>query len=191
MHDVLLLCALAAVTSHAQTRGTIVDARDGQKYQWTKIDGVVWMAENLNYAMDGSFCYDNNPANCAKYGRLYTWDAAMKACTTGWHLPTREEWDELKTTLGEDAATKLKSKDWDGTDAIGFNALPAGFLINFLSNNGSGFDAMGSNAYFWTATEDLDYNAYLRALHSNDTTLYSDYENKNYAFSVRCVKDSQ
>jgi uncharacterized protein (TIGR02145 family) len=32
------------------------------------------MAENLNYSVNGSTCYENKPANCDKYGRLYDWD---------------------------------------------------------------------------------------------------------------------
>nr|WP_244831644.1 hypothetical protein [Candidatus Vampirococcus lugosii] len=27
-----------------------------------------------------SWCYDDDSANCEKYGRLYNWDAAMTVC---------------------------------------------------------------------------------------------------------------
>ena len=65
--------------------GTLVDERDGQTYRTVVIGGQEWMAENLNYAYlqptatldSSSWCYDNDPENCKKYGRLYLWSAAM------------------------------------------------------------------------------------------------------------------
>ena len=153
-------------------------------YATTKIGNQVWMARNLDVATGKSYCYGYNPANCEKYGRLYTWDAAMKACPAGSHLPTSEEWDELEKAIGEKAGTKLKSKEWDGTDALGFNALPAG------SRRYDGdFDYMGSFARFWTATEYSDHYAYRRHLLPDDPVLYSNYYRKDNAYSVRCIED--
>lgn len=77
------------------------DERDGQTYKVIKIGKQVWMAENLNYETKDSYCYENAPANCEKYGRLYTWEAALNACPLGWHLPTKEEFETLVANVGE------------------------------------------------------------------------------------------
>ncbi len=127
--------------------GILKDSRDGQTYRTVKIGKQVWMAENLNYRYLGptadldssSFCYDDEPANCTKYGRLYLWSAAMDSagiikgntangcgvgvkcssdepvrgvCPKGWHLPSWAEWEELVTAVGDSSNTagiRLKS----------------------------------------------------------------------------------
>lgn len=62
-----------------------VDTRDMHVYRKITIgenkNAKTWMAENLNYRYNEgsaqSMCYGNNPDNCDKYGRLYTWAAAV------------------------------------------------------------------------------------------------------------------
>ena len=52
--------------------GSITDDRDNQTYKIVTIGSQTWMAQNLNYEAENSFCYKDDPANCTKYGRLYT-----------------------------------------------------------------------------------------------------------------------
>jgi uncharacterized protein (TIGR02145 family) len=172
------------------------DSRDGQTYKTVKIGKQVWMAENLNYETENSYCYDNDLANCQKYGRLYTWEAALNACPEGWRLPTNADFETLFANVRgiETAGKMLKSrtgwedyegKSGNGIDKYGFNVLPAG-----IRNNDGSFNYAGRSANFWSATEYKMYGAaYLLDLSYpyEDAPLLSNF--KDRALSVRCLKD--
>ena len=144
--------------------GFFEDNRDGQVYRAVRIGTQIWMAENLNYAYMPdtlSFCYNNSADSCAKYGRLYTWAAAMDsaarfsdngkgcgngktcspanpvrgACPDGWHLPDTTEWSALETFVA--------SSLFDGTtDSAGY-ALKS---TSGWKDDGNGSDAFGFGA---------------------------------------------
>ena len=177
-------------TTYNAEKNTLTDTRDGQVYRTVTIGDQVWMAENLNYETDSSFCYNDSAEYCAKYGRLYTWTAAMNACPDGWHLPTIDEFETLFATVGGDsiAGMKLKStsgwnSDGNGTDDFGFTVLPAG---GWGSKN-----FVGEAAVFWTSEwyEGYDDYAYGIRLYT-DTIVRKGYSHKYIGSSVRCVKGS-
>ncbi|MBR2222029.1 MAG: fibrobacter succinogenes major paralogous domain-containing protein, partial [Campylobacter sp.] len=195
--------------------GSLTDDRDGQTYKTVTIGAQTWMAQNLNYETENSWCYKDDPANCAKYGRLYTWAAAVGRsedefgyghecglpsgdvrgiCPSGLHLPSYSEWGTLFTAVGgsSKAGTKLKSlTGWNsgnGTDTYSFAALPAGFRY------GDGdFGYEGEDADFWSSTE-YKYNsddAYYMNMEYSGASASMGHLNKNNGYSVRCLKDSE
>lgn len=179
-------------------KGTFTDMRDGQSYGWVKIGSQVWMAQNLNYApkYQSSWCFGDKPENCAKYGSLYDWKTAGDVCPTGWHLPSDADWIGLEKFIGDSAKAGelLKAaQGWDvqkngqsgnGTDAFGFNALPGGGRSKDF-----GFARAGSNAYFWSSSENDAQGVWYRRLDVGNETLNRNNSSKAIGFSVRCLKD--
>jgi len=186
--------------------GYFEDKRDGKRYSWVRIGAQIWMAENLNYKISDSWCYDDKQINCDKYGRLYTWKGAKKACPVGWYLPSDNDWKQMEMVLGmsqseaddrfgrgRSEAKKIKSTSgWDnngiGTNSSGFNALPGG------SRGSSGsFVSIDSCGYWWLSSEysspHLNTYAWSRYLNFDDDQVHRDSYNNAFGFSVRCLKD--
>src|SRR5688572_24024331 len=78
---------------------TIIEDKDGNVYSVkTMPDHKLWMTMNLNMNIPGTYCYENKPDSCKKYGRLYTWKAAVEGCRLlgeGWRLATNEDWQKM------------------------------------------------------------------------------------------------
>ncbi|MDR2555664.1 MAG: hypothetical protein LBC64_09585 [Fibromonadaceae bacterium] len=167
--------------------GTFADSRDGRKYKTIKIGNQTWMAENLNYNVNGSKC--NTSAGCDKYGRLYDWKAAMTSCPSDWHLPTDLEWEVLMATVGgaATAGERLKAKEgWNGggngDDDFGFKALPGGSSV-------SSYGGSGNFGNFWSATESKDNTkANYRHILNTSKNVVSKDDPKTHLFSVRCLQ---
>ena len=180
---------------------SVYDFRDGKVYNIVKIGSQTWMAENLKFVTLKSYCYNNQTDNCNKYGRLYTWAAAMDSvgswrgiCPSGWHLPTMAEFDTLISSAGGQTKAFLRLKSttgWkgpngDGTDIYAFNALPAGYR-----DEQAFYYKESYSAYFWSSTEESAYKAKYFFLGNYAGDLKVDNQRKDYAFSVRCVKDEE
>jgi uncharacterized protein (TIGR02145 family) len=179
---------------------TLIDSRDGQVYRTVKIGYQWWMAENLNYETEGSYCYNDSAEYCAKYGRLYTQDAVKnKGCATqlcrgicpeGWYLPNDDDFAVMRDVVNSYLLTyKLKStygwyNDLNGTDDYGFTALPAGFR----DENGA-YDEIGKRAIFWRLNEYAVFRVFnLYYDQGRSAIQLENFYKRDYALSVRCVK---
>ena len=201
------------------TTGTMTDSRDGQTYKTVTIGTQTWMAENLNYETENSYCYKDDANNCSKYGRLYTWAAAMDSvgtwstngkgcgdgttcsptypvrgvCPEGWHLPTAAEFETLFTAVGGKsiAGQKLKSTTgWKTYSGItNEDAFAFSALPAGFSSDSGNYIGEGCYAHFWNSTEYGSYYAYYVGLRYDDGDASLGSSCKSYGFSVRCLKD--
>ena len=166
----------------------------------------------------GVSIYDNNEKNIEKYGRLYQWEAIVNPsglCPEGWHVATDEEWKKLEKALGMsnteanstgwrktvNESTKLKkferayfwkNKKRKEINISGFSAVPSGartrrdLILPFWGG--------GRYADYWTATENRSSEAWNRSLvwlplHLGSCKVFRGSLNKEFGFSIRCVKD--
>ena len=172
----------SSVDSGEPVFGELTDARDGRVYKTVKLGSQEWMAENLNYAAEGSLCYENDEKNCEKYGRLYNWEIALDTsnrgcgdnfsgcrlrsdfhpregiCPDGWHVPEHAEWDTLFAYAdahgeGESAGDALQAYYRD--DYLEKTYSTDRFGFNVLPAgvfNGKEFSGLGTSSEFWTAS---------------------------------------
>lgn len=212
--------------------GTMTDSRDGQTYKTVTIGTQTWMAQNLNYAYTDvpykrgdytsdstSWCYNDDANNCSKYGRLYTWAAAMDSvgtwstngkgcgdgttcsptypvrgvCPEGWHLPTKAEFETLFTAVGgkSTAGKVLKSTTgWSYSGITNEDAFAFSALPAGYWDDDRGYYSEGDRASFWSSTEGNSILAYdMCLLYYHGGGANLYYDDKYDGFSVRCLKD--
>jgi uncharacterized protein (TIGR02145 family) len=212
----LILSAVVMAAMMLSSCGRVASNAESASNEVT-IGSQVWMTKNLDVAtfrngdpipqaktdeewekagenIQPAWCYyDNDPANGAKYGKLYNWYAVNDSrglAPVGYHVPSDAEWAELKDFLGKDAGKKMKSTTgWDGdgngTESSGFSGLPGG------SRYGDGtFLGIGEDGYWWSSTESSTFSAWNRSLGYGFDDVFINYYlyNKTYGFSVRCLR---
>lgn len=180
-----------------QYENEIYDLRDCNHYKILTFGTQTWMTENLNYngceTKGQNWCYGGDAANCQKYGRLYTWTAAMGIdskfqkqyttlsgtqrgiCPEGFHIPSDAETDILIAYLEEN------------NNIAEFNFQFGG------KNNFAGYADLDRTAYFWTADEDhsefggkenVRIWSYSETFSFGGGSIF-----KDSGLSIRCVKD--
>jgi uncharacterized protein (TIGR02145 family) len=161
---------------------------------WRRMaDGRNWTVRNLSVEIDGSYCYDEAPVNCTRYGRLYTWDAAQRGCRSlggRWRLPTDDEWRQLASSYGG------VSGDSPDSGKAAYAALSMGGRSGFDASLGGGRSDSGEYArleahgFYWTGSASDDTTAWFYNFGKGGVALHRQRGGeKGQAFSVRCVSD--
>ena len=135
-------------------------------------------------------------------GYLYNWYVLTEdadVCPSGWHAPDNDAFNQLLEYVGNPSVelSELKSTEgWaqgsEGTNQTGFNAVGSGYggnLGNFASD--------GYFTGFWSTNFTSETNAsHLQiderpdsGTEGNDSPINNN--NKKYALSIRCLKDSE
>jgi uncharacterized protein (TIGR02145 family) len=195
-----------------------VEDIEGNIYKTIKAGTQIWMAENLKTTKynDGTdiplvqdteaweenktpgYCWYNNEETKYKdpYGALYNGYAVNTGnlCPTGWHVPSREEWQILRdfegdTLKGGGKLREAGTAHWlspnKGADnSSGFTALPAG--IRYFEGS---FASVLSYTAFWSSTETGTEDQWYTGLYFGDAAFTMDHKRKRQGFSVRCIKD--
>lgn len=153
-----------------------------------------WFAAGRNET--AAWCYyEYDAANGKKYGKLYNWYAVNDArglAPEGYHVATKQEWNELISVLGGniEAARKLKSEEyWEenakGTNESGFFGHPGGFCDAVGK-----FYLIGEYAGWWVASVDETGPVWYSGLYSDaNEEVESGIGGREEGLSVRCVRD--
>jgi uncharacterized protein (TIGR02145 family) len=186
---------------------------DGTIIPFDNLGGPVGTTGSWAVSTGARAIYENDDpttgTNLKTYGYLYNWFAATeskKICPTGWHVPADAEWTILIKYIDPSASStaiaqstnaggslKAISAPWvssAGTDDYDFSALPAGQRWD----DGT-YVYRGTQATFWSTTEDVNGKALYRALVNNANGIYrleTDYYTgfgKSAGASVRCLRD--
>jgi len=132
--------------------GAFIDPRDNKVYPTVLINGLYWMAENLDWNAPGSVPYGNLASNEQIYGRLYPFAQAEQVPPQPtppppppppWRLPSVADWNNLIGAVGSNPYTALMP---GGT--TGFNALLGGEC-----DNNSNFSDLASYGYYWSSDQ--------------------------------------
>lgn len=182
-------------------KGTYIDLRDSQTYKWVTLqDGNIWMAQNLNYESEGSFCYYDNPDNCQNWGRLYRFEAALKACPEGWHLPSREEWNQMLSVYGEPTNFFNHNMNFEASKKA-YTALKVGgeagldltisglqMMHGYMSKE----DKLETGLYWSASRKDDNHASYYQINKKSERiTHWDQFKLESSAMSCRCVKNKE
>ncbi|MBV6643893.1 MAG: hypothetical protein KI790_00500 [Cyclobacteriaceae bacterium] len=191
MRKFLLFSALVCITFALKAQeGEFTDPRDGTVYKILTFEiplpgGVsvkrTWMAENLRYDVQGSYCYLDEPAYCEAFGKLYTYESAKSSCPEGWKMPSIKDWTLLFSKYGgiREAGTFLIK----GGDS-GMNLQLGGF-----GDPGSVFKNVGISGNYWDSELKSEETAGLITVQEGSPEIFHGVIGNWHRNSCRCIKE--
>lgn len=187
----LVLISILAIIFFVMKKSDVVSDSNNNKYNTKQIGDKIWMVQNMDMEISGSSYYPDVTSQEMKkrYGRLYTWEAAIEACKSlgsGWRLPSESDWIELIEVIGSGPLSFQESLEGGNS---GFSAVLGGFLH---AEGGSGY--LGQYGNYWSSTRgdgfDGKENAWVYSF-NKEAGLHRRGDNTlNFRFSCRCVKDN-
>jgi uncharacterized protein (TIGR02145 family) len=167
----------------AKLLDTYIDQRDGKRYPAVKTGGQIWLQRNLAYQTDGAVCWGEKPLMCENLGALYSWEAAMRACPTGWRLPGIADWDALIQAWG-------RYDDKESYEALiyGGKSFFQAQLSGMQALDGS-FGDLNEEGFFWTHNTSGSQEAFAIRFNGPQKAIWKIPADKKIKFSCRCVKN--
>ena len=192
--SVALTIALGVFGGFLQRLSAQAQKAPGPTYSSRRMaDGKQWTTRNVDVNITSSHCYEDAELNCSRYGRLYTWESARRACELlgdGWRLPTDDEWRQMAKRYGG------VSSDSDNRGKAAYKALLSGGSSGFDAVLGGGRSGDGQYArleahgFYWTASEIDPGNGWFYNFGKGGQALHrQNGGEKQSAFSVRCVRE--
>ena len=192
--SIALSIAFASLSISLQHLSAQSQKASGTTYASKRMaDGKQWMTKNLDLTTTQSYCYDDSELNCRKYGRLYTWESARRACQSlgdSWRLPTDDEWRQLAKHYGG------VSEDSDDRGKAAYKALLAEGSSGFNAVLGGGYTPdekyarLEAHGFYWTASEIDPATGWCYNFGRGGQALHRQSGGeKQGAFSVRCVRE--
>lgn len=133
----------------------------------------VWMSNNANKNVEGARCYrlDSGESTCAENYMVYNWNGAQKACPTGYHLPSINEFRQM-----EEFRKNNKNAN-------------AGFCFGLDKSFDGGLCYETAFSAYWTSSELDKKSAFVWDVELNYANLEPRAQDKNDFYSVRCIAD--
>ena len=176
------------------------DPRDAKRYHYTTIGVQKWFSDNLAYFetdAEGNYKFgrpymDASAAEDA-FGGFYTWDEAQRACPTGWHLPSLDEWN----AIGDQAGDLMCDAYYNGarlwefwpdvqvTNSKKFFAYPFGYVT--VVDSEYTYTGFNDYAFFWADKDGSPACCYIYVAEPK-VKVWDNPSPTDFAAQIRCVK---